>query len=202
MNKGDNEIIKLFVEKADRLRNHSLNTNNQLKVKRIETFTIGENVKTISNHIDEEAFESYLARLRFFCNQGEIIFFPKVIKILTKYENDEKYISLLREAKNYFLKPPKNYELRLEQENSEGILSVEVFSEKDMFNLYMNAKFFHLDQDKLNILSCMQNVLNYPFDMFRNYVVDINRLIIGTLKYINHRVLKNEENEVTVRKAE
>jgi len=102
MDDTEKKLLKLFELNAKDLLSHSLIQNKQLKLNLTVSHNKEEGLKVKRHKIEREPFESLLLRLRRFNNKKDILYFPRTVNILIKYENNIEDKNALKELKKIF----------------------------------------------------------------------------------------------------
>lgn len=178
-------LVRTFSENADILAEHSLIKNKQLKVKTSISWRKGSS-PTISRHeIDKELFESLLVRLRRFCNKEDDIFLPRIINIFLKYETEKEEIEALRKLKKMF-KVSSEYRLLNLNTGSKK------YTEEEIFDLYLNGRIFHTDEEKQALLTQLPSGRFSPInDMLTAAVVTKTNAVLVAVMYMRQKGILN-----------
>lgn len=186
MDDTDKKLLELFDSNVNDLLSHSLVQNKQLKLN-LTVFRIREEELKVKRHkIEREPFESLLLRLRRFNNQKDIIYFPRIVNILIKYENNNEDKDALKELKKLFQNKPKYNLLNIYRKGKR-------YFEEVLFDLYVNGKLFHVDIEKINELKDLSSFseLSITDDMFISAAIKKLNAIIYVKRYMEEkRVLK------------
>lgn len=179
------KLLRTFYENADSLGEHSLIKNKKLKVKTSISWHKGSSPKISRHEIDEELFESLLVRLRRLCNPKDEIFLLRIINIFLNYETQQEDRDALRKLKRMFEVSPEYRLLNLNR-------GAKKYAEKDVFNLYLNGRIFHTDEEKQALLKELSSGKFSPVnDMFTSAVVTKTNAILVALMYMRQKGISN-----------
>ena len=183
MNDQQIKKLKLFHERVERLKQNSdffVNLSLNLKYDRDK----GKGVDVIFKGPDHKTIKSLLLDFRPFIANNEPVNFNHISNLIERHISDRVLIATLRDIKNAWstlmqkkdAKPIGGLILKLD--------NVELLSEKNI-DLWINGEYFHLDQDKRQVLK--KYVLIQPFAFF--VFLDVVQRLCMALFWLDEEVV-------------
>lgn len=183
----DKEVLRLFLLHCEHLNAHSLIQNRMLsKIVPQTKFDLVKGIITTSRqHVDDEALESLLVRLRKFNNRRDELYLCKILEVLCEYETDPEAAFLLNDNGERFHSQGKYKMLGYQYQGEE-------FTEADLFDLYINGRIFHADSEKHKKLEVIKCKLSFDYTMFLSAVINKVNAVLLTYEHVIEKNLLSE----------
>ncbi len=164
--------LELYNEKVERILEHSL-------IKQKGKFSMFPEFKINNKKPTEEQIESFLARFRAFYMKGEPTYFLRICDILyTSIEDDKKKeeIVYLRATYNKILNKGSGFGFYINKNK---------ISPDHNINLWLNAYYFHSDDEKRKQLKDLQNL---PGDIAKAFLILEIMSLVRVIVFLNNIV--------------
>lgn len=182
MNNKELNLLKLFSKNCELLISHSIIKNNQLKVKTSINYHFDSGWSAKREEIPIEQFESLQLRIRRLNNKKDDIYLPKIAGILLKNNTENIDVINLRKVKKLFCGTGVNV---LIKQSKNGV----IFTEENIFDLFINGKYFHSNLNSLSKLKEIECVDGLEWDMFKLVIINKVNAIILINKYIENKFI-------------
>lgn len=164
---GDDAIIARFESEAEEMLTQRRLVRDGLSSRLTMSFRDGVMTVEATGH-DEDDVRSYVAALRRFLIEGEIINVQTVHDRVRRHIADDHIVSAMDDANHLFNRRDWVLPFTLTVTNAEGAV-LGTFSAYEMFDAYLYGKVAHVDEEKARILDL---IVATPNPQVRFVIVD------------------------------